>query len=446
MQSTGMRIMRRHRLTGRLPATGAAGVPSVQRRHKTPYMPWPFDTYFRPGAAKYWLSKYPATDATEDEYEKDLVYLDELEERVQNAAKNYQPSERWKAAYNEYNWQTDDHVTETYGSIGGPTSGELQRRYGRGNKIDVSHYLNPRFYKHDRVRLPSPYIHPDMRKRMGPLRNMLSLPPEEPSAFKLWNPYTMFGATAIICVSKEWWLIGHDFWHAVQFWMCWCFIITVCVDWWSWYYALRGQEWYDQTFMPLNEQTKQLFDQLNHLASRPAVGGIFALMKPYAIDLAQRSIDKAKRDKISGANLSAADKLELKLREEQAAKSSASTVIKEKAFQDAMAGFSSSEAKKKYMQLTLKMVAAKAELKPGVNDVKGDSSEFATQYDKSFKSAETDFYKTQREAGTLSWALRNAEEIKKGKPTAASLQQRYAEKLAVFSKKYHPVTVQSHFA
>jgi len=432
-------------MAGRLPAS-AAGLTTVQRRHKTPYMPWPFDAYWRPGSAKYWLSKYPATDATEDEYKPDLVYLDELEDRVQNAAKNYQPSERWKRAYNEYNWQNDDNVTEVYGSIGGPTSGELQRRYGRGNKIDVSHYINPRFFKHERVRLPSPFIHPDMRKRMGPLRNMLSLPPEEPSVFKFWNPYTMFGATALICVSKEWWLIGHDFWHAIQFWICWCGIITVFVDWWYWYYALRGQELYDQTYFPLNEQTKVLFDQLNNLASRPAVGGIFALMKPYAMDLAQRSIDKSKRDKIAQANLSAAGKLETKLREEQSAKAAAGAVIKEKAFQDAMSGFSTPESKKKYMQLVLKMVAAKAELKPGVNDVKADSSEFQTSYDSSYKAAETKFYKDQREAGTLSWALRTPDEIAKAKPAPATYQKRYSEKLALFSKKYHKVPVQPHFA
>lgn len=442
-----LRLMRSKQrgLLGGFPST-VVSLPVVQRRHATPYMPWPFDTYFRPGAAKYWLSKYPATDAKDDEYEPDLVYLDELEDRVQNAAKNYQPSQRWKDAYNEYNWQNDDHVTEVYGSIGGPTSGELQKRYGRGNKIDVSHYINPRFYKHDRVRLPSPYIHPDLRKRMGPLRNMLSLPPEEPSAFKLWNPYTMFGATGVILLSKEYYLIAHDFWHAIQFWACWCFIITVCVDWWSWYYALRGQEWYDQLYFPLNEDVKNLFDKLNHLSNRPAIGGIIALMKPYTIDLAQRCIDKTKRDRIANANLTAQEKLETKYREEQSAKVQAANAIKERAFQDTLSGYSTPEAKKKYLQLTLKLVAQQAELKPGQNDVKANSTEFSTSYAGVVKKAEAAYYKEQREAGTLSWALSSPEEINKGKQPSATMQSRYGEKLAAFSKKYHPVAVQSHFA
>jgi len=409
-------------------------------------MPWPFDTYFAPGSAKYWLSKYPATDATQDEYEPDLVYLDELEDRVQNSAKNYQPSQRWKDAYNEYNWQTDDHVTDVYGSIGGSTSGELQRRYGRGNKIDVSHYINPRFYKQDRVRLPSPYIHPDLRKRMGPLRNMLSLPPEEPSAFKLWNPYTMFGATGIILLSKEYYLISHDFWHAIQFWACWCFIITVCVDWWSWYYALRGQEWYDQMFFPLNEEVKALFDQLNHLGNRPAVGGIMALFKPYTLDLAQRVVDKSKRDRIASASLQAQDKLETKLKSEESSKIKFGSVVKERAFQNTLNGFTSADSKKKYMALTLKMVEGQAVLKPGVNDVKANSAEFSTAYDKNFSAAEASYYKEQRDAGSLPWAMSSAEEKTKATPSPATVQSRYAEKLAAFSKKYHPVTAVPHFA
>lgn len=442
-----LRLLRSQKglVVGRLSAT-SAGTSGVQRRHNSPYMPWPFDTYQAPGAAKYWLSKFPAQDEKQDAYEPDLVYLDELEDRVQNAAKNYQPSQRWKDAYNEYNWQDDDNVTEVYGSIGGATSNELIKRYGRGTKIDVSNYINPRFYKHDRVRLPSPYIHPDMRKRMGPLRNMLSLPPEEPSAFKLWNPYAMFGATSVILLSKEYYLISHDFWHAIQFWACWCFIITVCVDWWTWYYALRGQEWYDQLYYPLNEQTQEMFNQLNHLAMRPAIGGIFALMKPYTMDLAQRTLDKTKRDRIASANLDAQEKLEMKLREESAAKVQAAKVIKEKAFQDTLAGFTTPESKKKYMQLTMKMVTTQAELKPGVNDVKGNSTEFTTAYDKAFKLAESGYYKDQRAAGTLNWALCTKEEIAKAKTDKKTFQSAYAEKLAAFSKKYHPVTPQPHFA
>jgi len=194
-------------------------------------MPWPYDKYKRPGSAKYWLAKYPAADATQDAYEQELIYLDELDKRVSDAAQHYQPSERWKTSYNEYNWENHDNVTETYGSIGGDCSQELIQKYGRGSKIDPSHYISPKYYKLDRNSVPSQYIHPDLRKRLGPLKNMLSLPPEEPSVFKLWNITNMAGACAAIAFSKEYFMISHDFWHGIVFWMAWALIISVGVDW-----------------------------------------------------------------------------------------------------------------------------------------------------------------------------------------------------------------------
>jgi len=43
------------------------------------HMPWPFDKYKMPGAAKKWLSKYPVAG---ESYEEEFVYLDEIEDRI----------------------------------------------------------------------------------------------------------------------------------------------------------------------------------------------------------------------------------------------------------------------------------------------------------------------------------------------------------------------------
>jgi len=324
-------------------------------------MPWPFDTYAYPGAAKYWISKAPPTDWSQDEYDQELLYLDELEERVTKAHENYAPSQQWKDAYNEYAWEDHNSVVETYGNIGGTTSPDLIAKYGRGQKIDPTHYINPRFWKHERVAVQSQYIHQDLKKRTGPLRNFLALPPEEPSVFKLWNPWTMFGATSIVLLSKEWFLISHDFWHGHMFWTAWALICTVCVDWWTWYYVLRGQELYDMSYFPLNEQTETLFNHLDHLDKRPPVAGVFAALGTYTEGLGARMVTKKRNDMIAQANIKAADKLATKAKEEAGHRAQALSAFKENSFQATMQFFGTAEAQKSYMDATLKIMAKKAD-------------------------------------------------------------------------------------
>lgn len=436
----------RRTFRGRRWAPAAVNVLREQRRHNTPYMPWPFDTYAYPGAAKYWISKAPPTDWSQDEYEQEMLYLDELEARVTKAQENYAPSKKWKDAYNEYAWEDHNSVTETYGNIGGVTSPELLAKYGRGNKIDPTHYINPRFWKMDRVSVLSPYIHPDLRKRLGPLKNMLALPPEEPSVFKLWNPWTVFGATAVVMLSKEWFLISHDFWHGHMFWTAWALICTVCVDWWTWYYVLRGQEMYDKTYFPLNEQTEHLFKQLDVLDARPPVAGVFAAIGAYSQDLAVRSMDKKKNDMIARANIEAAEKLNKRAKEEAGAKGQAYAGFKENAFQATMQAFADPAMQKKYMEATLELMSKKAELKPGVAEVKTDSTMFTEKYKGLYKTVEKDYYTARRQEGNLPWALATDDEISAKKLGPQQKQQQYAAKVEAWSQKYHPVTLSTKFA
>merc|ERR1719436_1059451 len=283
---------------------GARG-PLVRAEQKrfAAYMPWPFDKYKRPGSAKYWLAKYPAADEAQDTYEQEHIYLDELDARVQNAAKNYSPSQRWKDAYNEYGWYTDEHVTEFYGNVGGETSQELIKKYGRGNKIDPAHYINPKYSVVGRAQLPTQYVHPDLRKRLGPLQYLLQLPPEEPSVMKLWNPWNLFAGGVVIACSKEWFMIHHDLWHAHAFWSAWAIIISVCADWWTWWMVLRGQERYDHHYFPLNENVENLFKELNNLEDKPNLTSEFLALGDHVRKLNQKVLDKTKANSLAGINL-----------------------------------------------------------------------------------------------------------------------------------------------
>merc|ERR1719436_2095988 len=293
---------------------GARG-PLVRAEQKrfAAYMPWPFDKYKRPGSAKYWLAKYPAADEAQDTYEQEHIYLDELDQRVQNAAKNYSPSQRWKDAYNEYGWYTDSHVTEFYGNVGGDTSQELIQKYGRGNKINPAHYINPKYSIVGRTVLPTQYVHPDLRKRLGPLQYLLQLPPEEPSVMKFWSPWNLFGAFVVVACSKEYFIVHHDLGHAHAFWTTWAIIISVCVDWWTWWQVLRGQERYDLEYFPLNEHVERLFDMLNKYEDKPLLAAELATIGKHIKTVNQSVLDKKTADLIATANVNTLELLENKL-------------------------------------------------------------------------------------------------------------------------------------
>lgn len=102
------------------------------------------DYYFFPGAASIWTKKYVPQSEQNDQYQKEEVYLDEIEERMRKYDKKYSQSDKIKSLYNEFGWENrDDRAFSTYGGGLSGTQDELQ--YGRGKKIDPSHYINPDF-------------------------------------------------------------------------------------------------------------------------------------------------------------------------------------------------------------------------------------------------------------------------------------------------------------
>lgn len=422
-----------------------AAVPLIreqQRAFGTPYMPWPFDKYKRPGSAKYWLSKYPASDEANDQYEDEQIYLDELDDRVKNAAKNYSPSQRWKDAYNEYGWYSDLHVTEFYGNIGGDSSQELIQKYGRGNKINPAHYINPKYSIVGRTVLPTQYVHPDLRKRLGPLQYLLQLPPEEPSVMKFWSPWNLFGAFVVVACSKEYFIVHHDLGHAHAFWTTWAIIISVCVDWWTWWQVLRGQERYDHHYFPLNEKVEDLFRELNKLEDKPCVAAEMAPIGDYVRKLNQRVLDKKRADAISAVNLETIEALETKLKEENAVKTGITASFRETAFKQALD--KTTADKKGYMASALKALTGNAEFKKGETKRTSGLTVFKDSYNTFLNGAEQKYLKEQRDAGTLPWVFANEKELaaKRVDPATAKANL-YDPKVDAWAKTHHPVTVRT---
>jgi len=412
-----------------------------QKRFNTPYMPWPFDKYKRPGSAKYWLAKYPAADESQDTYEQEHIYLDELDERVKSAAKHYSPSDRWKNAYNEYGWYDDVHVTEFYGSVGGDSSQELLKKYGRGNKIDPSHYLNPKYSMVSRSTLPSQYVHPDLRKRLGPLQYLLQLPPEEPSVMKLWNPWNIAAGTAAVAFSKEWFLVSHDFWHAMVFWMAWSIIISVCVDWWTWWQVLRGQENYDANYFPLNEKVEHYFDHLNKLESKPNLAAAFAPYGTFVKNLQQAHMDKTRDNTVASLNSETLELLENKLKEEQSMKDKVQSSFRETAFKQALD--TCQKDKKAYMANALKSLKGNAEFKVGQAQMANNMTTFKDSYNKFLSGAESAYLTEQRKAGTLPWVFADEKERAAKRVTPEMAKKSYEATVSAWEKVHNKVTVRT---
>lgn len=256
----------------------------------------------------------------------------------------------------------------------------------------------------------------------------------------------MAGATSIVLLSKEWFLISHDFWHATAFWGAWAIICTICVDWWTWWYALRGQEWYDLTYFPLNEKVNKIFKSLESYSARPSVAASLATLRPYLQDLKQRAYDKDRSDMIAQANISAAEKLMQKVKEEQGTRNQVLAGFKEKTFQASMDFYNGPDAQKKYMDAALKLLAANSELKPGVAEAKSISSEFKDKYSSLYSETEKKYFDERRKSSNLPWVMATDAEIKSAKMAPADKQKRYADKVAAFAKKYHAVQLSKNFA
>jgi len=151
---------------------------------------------------------------------------------------------------------------------------------------------------------------------------------------------------------------------------------------------------------------------------------------------------------MSDANISAAEKLAMKLKEEAGQAAQVKNQFREKAFQNSLGVFGTPEMKKKYLADTIKLLETNAELKPGITEIKNPSKVFESTYAAQRTTVETEYFTAQRKAGTLPWAVASPEEISKKKASVSTveMQKKYEERLAEFSKKYHPVAPRQVFA
>lgn len=394
------------------------------------HMPFPFDKYKMPAAAKKWLTKYPV--GSDDRFEDEFVYLDEIEERVSDHFKTQRFSDKYREMQNQNAVIGDyDDVDKVYPTMGSDTS------YGRGNKINPSHYVNPQYMPSYRIHVANDKITPRAQMRnKGDLGAVMAVPPESPSLFKFWNFWHMFGATFIITVGKEWLILSSsDTHHYFMWYLVWGWIAGFAGEWFLWWKALRGQEYYDQRFFPLQENVDNLFTLLDRLEKKPDMGIVLGSYNAYIDTLRERLVTKRVTETVADKAAEVNEVLEAKFRQEQAGLDKPSKQWVTDALAETMTFFDNKAEQEKYMKAALAALKKDGGAKFGA--AMNKSNVVQAKYDASRKVAEDKWFKDQRAAGSLPWTHATDAEKKKGSMSDADKKKLYDSIIADLSGKYH---------
>jgi len=387
----------------------------LSRRHQTqppqenkaPYRPWPLDYYSWPGAASVWTKKHVPQSEQSDQYEKEEIYLDEIEERMRKYDKKYSQSDKIKSLYNEFGWENrDDRAFSTYGGGLSGTKDELQ--YGRGKKIDPSHYINPDFVNVSRQTIPPvQYLTPEqIRRSRGSLASFREVPPETKSIFKTWNPYVCLGTVYAVLLTKEYYVfMGHDMIDAILLWGVVGAMCSVVFDWFAWWNVLLQQEQYDKDYFALQENVKNVNQMLDTLHTRPNELLILPQLKLYRQHLSEKVLNKTTSNRVARLMDATLKKLQDKVSEEQSSRREAENTWKRLTLERTLKYFENEGVKNEFMKDALKQFSAgdNAKLGTASNNVTMQSNVFVEQYKKFYEEVKDEWLNDQKQRGSLSW-------------------------------------------
>jgi len=417
-------------------------VVSFQKRFKsdesaTNHMPWPYTKYKAPAAAKKWLSKYPVSK--QDDYEEEFVYLDEIEDRITNHYKTQRQSDRWRQAQNEFAVLGDyEDVDKAYPS--GLSTSEQEKVFGRGNKIDPAHYVNPQFINVMRIYQRNLRITPrNQLQHTGTVvgRNR-SMPPETASVFKTWNWWHMFMAVGIITVGKEWFILSsHDTHHFMMFYLFTGWAGASLVGTWYWWRTLRMQEYYDQRFLPLQENVDNLFTLLDRLEKKPSLGLITRKYHAYIDSLRERLVTKRVMDTINLKRAQMADLLDKKYKEEQRELLEPPKQWQKSALTDTLKFFEDSAQTDKYFDAALAALSKNGAKLAGKESSTNPSTAVQTKYDELRSKVEKEWYDVHKKANTLPWGFSDEATKKASALSEAQQKEIYNSKLNEMKNKWH---------
>jgi len=433
-----MSVFLRKGTTGRWApsATSAVKHAYVSRRFQegaANHMPWPFDKYKLPAAAKKWLSKYPVSH---EDYQEEFVYLDEIEDRITTHYKTQRQSGRYREALNQQGVLGDyDDVDKVYPM--GMASTEADQGHGRGNLINPAHYVGPQFINIPRVYVENERIMPrHMLRNRGEVGRFMSLPAEPESLFRFWNFWHMFGAVFVITVGKEWLILSSaDTHHFFLYYITTGWVSSIFVDWFLWWKALRGQEYYDHRFFPLQENVDNLFTLLDRLEKKPDLGIVTKKYHGYIDTMRERLVARRVQDSVSEKAVEVISQLESKVQVEALNATRPQKEWVTKALEDTLKHFDSEAEKTKFAKASMT-----AFMKDGgaiLGEAKSASNVVATHYKSTFATTEKNWYENHRKNGTLPWTHATEAEKKQSKLGSADLKALYDKQVETFSSKYH---------
>ncbi|ETO32879.1 hypothetical protein RFI_04237 [Reticulomyxa filosa] len=199
------------------------------------------------GAIQHYDAIHKPPSAKDDEFEKEELYLDEIEERMKKYDKKYRNTDEYNALWNEFGWedQTDRRAKKNsffleckIAFIHYGTPNEEGAQFGRGKKINPSNYINGDLYSPVK-RQPIPPVQfltaEQVRRSRGSLANFRELPPETSSIWKTWNGHAVFATFLVLWLTKEQVVFtSHDVWEGVLTWSFFGVGMAIFADWFTW--------------------------------------------------------------------------------------------------------------------------------------------------------------------------------------------------------------------
>jgi hypothetical protein len=368
-----------------------------------PFRPFPNEKYAWPLAAQHWLPKYPAQSAKQDEYEKEEVYLHEIEERMRSYDKKYSRSDRIKNLYNEFGFDTwDDRAQHTYG-----LSDDQSLLHGPGKKIDPDHYVpaDP-VIMNRKVIPPIQYMTAEqIRRSRGSFSNLREFPAEQPSIWKYWNGLSCLGVFTGLMIMKEWFVIGgHDFWDALLLWSIMGTVAAFLADYLAWWNALLSQESYDKEYYALLENVKRMNEKLTQLNEKPHEKAIFLKLIGHREILSEKVLQKSITNRISRVLETTQKQLENKVNEEASVKKDAETQWAREALGATYAYYDEESVKQQFTKDALERFLAPnfAKLSNEATAVTMDSTPVKTKYKELYEKSRQTYLTESERKGTLS--------------------------------------------
>jgi len=391
-----------------------------------------------PGAIQHYDSIKRPPSAKDDEYEKEEVFLDEIEERMKKYDKKYRNTDEYNALWNEFGWENQSDRPFIF--YGAPREDATQ--FGRGKKIDPANYVNVDASMVKRQPVPPvQLLTPEqIRRNRGSLANFRELPPEAPSVWKTWNAYAAFGTFIALLLAKENVVItAHDLWEGIMTWGFFGIGMAIIADWYAWLEGTAAQDDFDRKLFASNKAVKTLHDRLEALSTKPDEKKILVNLMAYRETLSEKVLNKSLANQVARIIDSTLTKLQDKISEEVTSRREVEKQWQKQALDGTLKYLEQENVRKSFMNEALNQFTSGNKAKLSTGDVLMDTNLFKQEYDRLFEQAKNEYFRAQKANNTLPWVFRDESDRESERMSRREKEGEYTKRIQEWEQGRNPV-------